>query len=70
MSEVHKNPPEASAREVMVMLAQLNQVREALVFLHSHNIVKDDAVIKGCKKFISDHPQINAYLSRATGAAS
>jgi pyrroloquinoline quinone (PQQ) biosynthesis protein C len=56
-------PRVQDAKKVMVSLAQLADVQTALATLVTYNIVKPESVIKGCKKFIAEHPEINEYLA-------
>lgn len=58
MSEVAK---------VMVALHDLAQVHEALLFLAKHKVIHPDSVVKGCKKFVKDHPEIQAHLDKHLG---
>lgn len=55
--------PVINAKKVMLSLAQLANVQESLATLIKHNIVKPEAMTKGCKKFINEHPEINEYLA-------
>lgn len=48
----------------MVALATLAKIRESLQFLADNNIVQQEAVFKGCKKFVNEHPEINNALAQ------
>lgn len=47
-----------NVKQVMVSLAQLAE------FLASVGVVRPESVMKGCKKFVADHPEINKHLAR------
>ena len=49
--------------EVMKALADLADVTKALNLLAHHKIIRQESVVKGCKKFVSDHPCINQHLA-------
>lgn len=50
--------------KAMVALATLAKIRESLQFLADNNIVQQEAVFKGCKKFVNEHPEINNALAQ------
>lgn len=50
-------------KQVMLDLLVLNKVLESLQFLASVNVIHPDSIIKGCKKYVKDHPAINEYLT-------
>lgn len=49
-------------KRVMVALAQLAEVEMALETLIRHNIVKQESKIKGMRKFVHEHPEIQVHL--------
>lgn len=49
--------------KTMAALLKLSKVREALAFLHQMGIVQKDAIAKGYKKFLVDHPEIQKCLN-------
>ena len=56
----------AEIKGVLFSLAQLEEVRRALNFLATVGVVRPESVIKGCKKFVADHPEINEHLKILT----
>ena len=50
--------------EIAALLARLADVNTCLQVLHQENIIKQEMIVKGCKKFVNDHPQINEYLGQ------
>lgn len=50
--------------KAMVSMSKLAKVRECLQFLADENIVKQEAVFKGVKKFVADHPEIQAAFDK------
>lgn len=53
---------ETRPARVMALLATLAEIHAALTLLRKNGIVREDTVAKGCKKFINDNPEINAYI--------
>lgn len=51
-----------SPAALMVTYSNLAQVIKSLEFLVSMGIVKPDAVAKGSRKFVADHPEIQAHF--------
>lgn len=52
------------ASDTVKAMVALAKVREALQFLADNNIVQQEAVMKGCKKFVNEHPEINQALAK------
>lgn len=53
-----------TSTNVIAALSTLAKINEALIFLAKEGIIKQEAVSKGCKKFVKDHPEINQALNR------
>lgn len=50
------------AAKVIEALANLVTVEKSLRFLASVGVVREEAVVKGCHKFVKDHPEIQAWI--------
>lgn len=53
-----------NVKQVMVSLAELELVRKSLTFLAEVGVVREEAIVKGCRKYVKDHPEINEYMSK------
>lgn len=48
--------------KVMAALANLATVEKSLRFLVSVGVVREEAIVKGCRKYVKDHPEIQAWI--------
>ena len=48
--------------KVIAALGTLADVEKCLRFLARVGVVKEDSVVKGCRKFVKDHPEIQAWI--------
>jgi len=63
------NPkPCPTAVKVMTALAMLAEVEKSLRFLAAVGVVKSESIVKGCRKFVRDHPEIQAWIDRESFA--
>lgn len=56
----------SDVKKVVLALSTLAKVEQSLRFLASVNIVREEMIVKGCKKFVADHPEINEYINGET----
>ena len=51
-----------TAVKVMTTLAMLSEVEKSLRFLTAVGVVKEESIVKGCRKFVKDHPEIQSWI--------
>ena len=56
------NALDAQVARTMVALATLADVEKALRFLANVGVVKEESIAKGCRKYVKDHPEIQAWI--------
>lgn len=50
--------------ETLISLVNLSKVAESLRFLSQMKVIQPEAIQKGCKKFVKDHPEIQAAFDK------
>ena len=55
---------DSQTARVMVALATLADVEKCLRFLANAGVVKEESIAKGCRKYVKDHPEIQAWIDR------
>lgn len=55
---------DSTAVKVITTLAMLAEVEKSLRFLAAVGVVKSESIVKGCRKFVKDHPEIQAWIDK------